>query len=209
MSALVMARSGEASFSGALPLVDAAPMKIVVLGAGNLLMMDEGVGVHAVAKLLAEYEFPQEVQVLDGGTASMEMLEDLENLDLLIVVDAVYAHQAVAETIKLENDEVRAFFRRKLSPHQIGLADVLASLEFIGRAPENLVVIGVKPVELELGMELTPRIAEKLPVLVQMVVETLTDVGYPPRRKVVIPSPPAPLPQAGEGPVVSRWRDRA
>jgi hydrogenase maturation protease len=158
-------------------------MRIVVLGAGNLLMMDEGVGVHAVQRMLAAYVFPPEVSVLDGGTASMEMLEDLENLDTLIVVDAVYAHQAVAETIKLVDSEVKAFFRRKLSPHQIGLADVLASLEFIGREPKHLVVIGVKPVELELGMELTPRIEAQVPKLIQMVIDTLEELGYPAVRK--------------------------
>lgn len=158
-------------------------MHIVVLGAGNTLMMDEGVGVRVIERLLEEYDFPPEVEVLDGGTSSMEMLEDLENLDALIVVDAVYAHQPVGEVIKLVDDDVRAFFRRKLSPHQIGLSDVLASLEFMGRAPQRMVVIGVKPVELELSMELTPRIAAQVPTLMNMVVDTLADFGVPPRRK--------------------------
>lgn len=158
-------------------------MHIVVLGAGNILMMDEGVGVRVIERLIAEYEFPPGVDVLDGGTASMEMLEDLENLDVLIVVDAVYAHQPVGEVIKLVDDDVKVFFRRKLSPHQIGLSDVLASLEFIGRAPKRMVVIGVKPVELELGMELTPRIAAQVPKMMEMVVDSLTDFGMPPRRK--------------------------
>lgn len=159
-------------------------MHVVVLGAGNTLMRDEGVGVHVIERLLAEYDFPPEVEVLDAGTSSMEMLEDLENLDALIIVDAVYAHQPVGEVIKLVDDDFKAFFRRKLSPHQIGLADVLASLEFMDRAPKRMVVIGVKPVELELSMELTPQVMAQVPKLMQMVVEALTEFGVPPRRKV-------------------------
>ncbi len=160
-------------------------MQVVVLGAGNTLMRDEGVGVFVVERMLADYDFPPQVQVFDGGTSSMEMLEDLENLDALIIIDAVYAHQAPGEVIKLVDDDFKAFFRRKLSPHQIGLADVLASLEFMGRAPKRMVVIGVKPVELELSMELTPQVAAQVPRLIEMVVETLAGFGVAPVRKAV------------------------
>jgi hydrogenase maturation protease len=158
-------------------------MRIVVLGVGNILLTDEGVGVRTIERLLAEYDFPPEVVVLDGGTASMEMLEDLENLDGLIVVDAVFANQAVGEVVKLVDDEVPAFFRRRLSPHQIGLSDVLASLELVEREPKKMIVIGVKPVSIELGLELTPTVSARVPQLMEMVLESLSGWGIEVRRK--------------------------
>ena len=170
--------------SANLPVPGVGLGKIVVLGVGNVILSDEGVGVRAIERLVAEYDLPPGVEVIDGGTASMEMLEDLENLDGLIVVDAVFAHQPEGEVVKLVGEQVPAFFRRKLSPHQIGISDVLASLEFVGRAPRQMVVCGVKPVSLELGLELTPTVAARIPDLVALVVESLTEMGAAPSRKV-------------------------
>jgi len=70
------------------------------------------------------------------------------------------------------------FFRRKLSPHQIALPDVLASLELLGTMPREIVVLGVEPVSLELGMEMTPTVAEKIPKLVDMALAELAARGY-------------------------------
>ena len=69
--------------------------RVVVLGVGNILLADEGVGVHAVEALRAEYQVPAEVTLIDGGTSAMELLEDLEGLDLLIILDAVRASRRI------------------------------------------------------------------------------------------------------------------
>lgn len=159
-------------------------MRVVVLGVGNTLLMDEGVGVRVVEKLEAEYALPEGVVVIDAGTSAMEILEDLENLDLLVIADAVFAHQEPAALVKLEGDAVPAFFRRNMSPHQVGLSDVLATLEFTGRAPKTTVICGIKPVSMQLGMELTPEIAEKVPALLDMVIGELRQVGLQVERKV-------------------------
>ena len=103
-------------------------MRIVVLGVGNILLSDEGVGVRTVQKLEEDYLIPDGVEVIDGGTTGMEMLDDLGHADHLIIVDAMRSGKPPATITRLAGAEVPVFFRTKLSPHQVGLSDVLATL---------------------------------------------------------------------------------
>ena len=151
--------------------------KVVVLGVGNLILADEGVGVRVVEALDRDYSLPDGVVVIDGGTSGMELLEDLSHLDLLIVVDAIAAGKPPATLVTLRDDEVPVFFKRNLSPHAIGLSDVLASLEFMEAAPKECVIIGVQPLSMELATELTPAIAALVPTLVAQVVDELAVHG--------------------------------
>lgn len=144
-------------------------MKTVVLGIGNLIMQDEGVGVRVVEALERDHAMPAGVKLIDGGTSAMELLDELSNLDHLIVVDAINAGKPPGTLVRIEGDEVPTFFRTRLSPHQIGLPDVLASLEFLGAQPKKMVILGVQPQTMELGMELTPVVAAQVPELVNRV----------------------------------------
>src|SRR5574340_711188 len=123
-------------------------MRIVVLGVGNILLSDEGVGVRAVESLKRDYRLPPEVEVIDGGTSAMEMLDDLAHADHLVIVDAVRSGKPPATLVRIAGDDVPVFFKTKLSPHQIGLSDVLATLALTGEAPGGVTVIGVEPVSL-------------------------------------------------------------
>lgn len=152
-------------------------MRVVVLGIGNTIMGDEGVGVHAVEALRLAYTLPDFVEIIDGGTSSMELLDDLASVDLLLVVDAVNAGKPEGTLVRLAGSEVPVFFRSKLSPHQIGLSDVLASLEFVGQFPKQMVVIGLQAQNFDLGLELTPLIAARVPDLVAKVVAELAAHG--------------------------------
>jgi hydrogenase maturation protease len=152
-------------------------MRVVVLGIGNILLSDEGVGVRAVERLEADYALPPEVALIDGGTCGMEMLDQLENLDALIVVDCVRHGQPPATPVLLKGEAVPVFFKTKLSPHQVGLSDVLASLEFTGRAPKYTVIVGIQPASMDTGLELTPAVAARLPELLEMTVAELRGLG--------------------------------
>lgn len=152
-------------------------MKVVVLGVGNVILTDEAVGVRVVEALERDYALADGVTVIDGGTSGMELLEDLSHLDLLIVVDAIAAGKPPATLITLRGDEVPVFFKRNLSPHAIGLSDVLASLEFMEAAPQECVIIGVQPLSMELATDMTPEIAALVPTLVQQVVDELAAHG--------------------------------
>ena len=159
------------------PHVFGASLRTVILGIGNTILSDEGVGVHAAEALRAAYALPEGVEVIDGGTAGMELLDPLSGVDLLVVLDAVKAKRAPGTVILLTGKEVPVFFRGKLSPHQVSICDVLASLEFAGNPPKDLVLVGCEPLSLELGTELTPTVAEKVPVMVATAVEQLAVRG--------------------------------
>jgi hydrogenase maturation protease len=158
-------------------------MHVVVLGIGNILLSDEAVGVRAVEALSASYDLPHNVEVIDGGTSAMELLDELANASLLIVVDAVYAGKAPGETVRLAGAEVPVFFRSKLSPHQISLSDVLASLEFAGQLPAETVILGVQPQSFALSLDMTPLVASRVPMLVDMVVAELRNHGIDARSR--------------------------
>lgn len=152
-------------------------MRVVVLGIGNILLSDEGVGVRVIERLEQRWCLPAEVEVIDGGTCGMEMLEQLEDLDALIVVDCVRFGQPPATPVLLKGDDVPVFFKTKLSPHQVSLSDVLASLEFTNRAPKRTVIIGMQPASMELGMELTPAVAARVDELLDMTLAELRASG--------------------------------
>lgn len=158
-------------------------MKAVVLGVGNVILADEGVGVRVVEALERDYTVPEGVTIIDAGTSGMEMLDDLSHLDFLLIVDAIAAGKAPGELVQLRGDAVPVFFRRNLSPHGIGLSDVLAALEFLGAEPKETVILGVQPTSLDLSTELTPAIAARVPELVAQVVDELTQRGLAPTRK--------------------------
>lgn len=152
-------------------------MRGVVLGVGNVILADEGVGVRVVEALERDYVLPAGVVAIDAGTSGMEMLEDLSGLDFLLVVDAVNDGKPPGTPIRLAGDDVPVFFRRNLSPHGIGLSDVLAALEFMGAEPKETLILGVQPASMALSTELTPVIAARVPELVAQVVDELQQRG--------------------------------
>lgn len=158
-------------------------MRTVVLGIGNIILSDEGVGVRAAEALQERYDLPGDIEVIDGGTAGMELLGPLTGTDFLLVLDAIKAGRPPGTLVKLAGDEVPVFFRSKLSPHQVSISDVLAGLEFSGDPPGDLVLIGVEPASLELGLDLTPAIAACVPEMVRMAVEELAARGVELREK--------------------------
>jgi hydrogenase maturation protease len=153
-------------------------MRAVVLGVGNIILTDEGAGVRAVEALERGWKLPENVLAIDGGTSGMEMIEELSNLDFLIILDVVKTGAAPGTVVKIAGDDIPVFFRKKLSPHQIALPDVLASLELLDTMPKEIVVLGVEFISLELGMEMTPTVAEKVPVLAAMAAAELAARGY-------------------------------
>lgn len=155
-----------------------SPRRAVLLGVGNILLTDEGVGVRAVERFGERYVLPEGVEILDGGTSAMEMLDELENLDLLVVVDCVRVGRPPASVVVLTGDEVPAFFRQRLSPHQVGLSDVFATMLLTGRAPQAIVVIGVQPVAIELSMSLTPEVEAVMPEVLDAIHANFEANGY-------------------------------
>ncbi|MBL8718571.1 MAG: HyaD/HybD family hydrogenase maturation endopeptidase [Myxococcales bacterium] len=145
--------------------------RIVVLGVGNLLMADEGLGVRCVERLAGDARLPQFVRLVDGGTSTHELLEDLEDLDGLVIVDAVVTGAPPGTVVRLEGTEVPFAFSHKLSPHQHGINDLLATLTLLGRAPRQVVLLGVVPVSLTLSMDLSAEVEALMPGLMTRVTD--------------------------------------
>lgn len=153
--------------------------KTAVLGVGNLLLSDEGIGVHVAKKLLAEYSFPDNVDVYDGGvTGMMGLLPIIEESDRLIVIDAIDGPGKPGELYRYTLDDFRLFIPKKLSAHDVGLLECLTIAEVNGRSPETVTVIGVKPKDIKTySMDLTSVISSKVGDLAGMVMEELRAMG--------------------------------
>ncbi len=163
---------------------------LLVLGLGNLLLEDDGVGAAAVALLLDRYEVPRGVRVLDGGTLGLSLLPYLETADAVILIDAVRADGPPGSLVRLDGDDVPPAVVTRLSPHQVGVADLLDGARWLGRYPDRLVLLGVVPESMELVVGLSPRVYAALPQLIEQVVGEASSVGFVFRLKCTDETPP-------------------
>ena len=147
--------------------------KITVLGIGNILLTDEGVGIHILNKLLNEYQFPPEVKLLDGGNLGMGLLTFIEGSDKLLIIDAISGEGEPGTIYEFAGDKVLAYFRNKISAHELGIQEILATLEVIGKPITETVVVGVQPLSFEIGLELTPTVSSKVDSIVEKSLATL------------------------------------
>jgi hydrogenase maturation protease len=156
----------------------------VVVGVGNPLMGDDGLGLAALEILRAEWVFDPAVSLLDGGTWSMNLLPQMEDAERLLLLDAIRAGQPSGTVVRLERDEIPRLFTTKLSPHQIDLREVLALAEWRGTLPTATVAMGVEPERVALGTELSPPVRAALPRLVMQIVRQLEVWGHHARPAV-------------------------
>jgi hydrogenase maturation protease len=149
----------------------------VVIGCGNLLGGDDGIGLVALEALRA-WDLPPEVELADGGTWGLNLLPLIEGAKRLLLLDAVAAGEPPGTLIVLERDAIPRFLATKLSPHQIDLREVLAIAEFRGTLPAETVVVGLQPARLELSTTLSPAVAERVDDLVQLAAHWLEHWGH-------------------------------
>jgi hydrogenase maturation protease len=154
-----------------------APSHLFVLGVGNILLSDEGLGVRAVERLAAAYDLPANVEVLDGGTLGLDLLPRLEGVEALLLVDAVKAGGQPGALTRLEGDAIQMALAVKMSVHQVGLQELLAVSAFQGTRPSQIVLWGMEPATIEWGLELSPRVAARLDALVEAVAQELRAWG--------------------------------
>lgn len=143
--------------------------QLLVLGLGNTIMSDDGVGPKVIEQLQKKDSLPAGVTLLDGGTLGLDLLPFLENVKRLIIIDAVEIAQPAGTVVRLCGDEVPMALETKLSPHQMGMKDLLAVARLMGQLPEEIVLIGVQPLLLEMGTELTQPVMAALPEMITLV----------------------------------------
>jgi hydrogenase maturation protease len=169
--------------------------RIVVLGVGNLLWADEGFGVRCVEALGEGWDLPPDVAVMDGGTLGLALVPDLLDATHVLLFDAVAHRGEPGALIVARDDEVPALMGgNKMSLHQVGMNDILASLELLGHKPGHFTVVGIKPVQLaDYGGSLTEQVRAQVPAALQLGVDELRRWGVDvrprsggPARDVVI-----------------------
>ena len=144
--------------------------KDLILGVGNLLLSDEGLGIHAVRRLLELKILPEEVEIVDGGTAGLALMVYLEGVNHLVIIDAVETGGPPGTIVRLAGDRIPAYMALKISPHEITLPDFLAAAKLRDLYPNDVVVWGMQPGSLEVGIDLSPVVAEHLDELVDNVI---------------------------------------
>jgi hydrogenase maturation protease len=171
---------------------------VVVVGLGNLLLRDDGVGVRAVRALEREFLAPPGVRVLDGGTLGLALLGELADAGALVLVDAVASDDPPGALVRLSGDDVEPAVRGRLSPHQVGVADLLDALRLLGRLPSSTHLLGLTPATIELGVELSPAVEAALPALVAAIASELALLDRPlvprPPEGAAVPADARPLP---------------
>ena len=143
--------------------------QITILGIGNTLYTDEGLGVHALAALQEKYGMDQQVELVDGSTDGMSLLGPVEDTDYLIVIDAINAGKDGGHIIELHGNDIPAYYGIKMSIHQLGFQEVLLASKLRERYPKNIVMIGMQPTSLELGIGLSETNEAQLPELIKLV----------------------------------------
>lgn len=145
---------------------------ILVLGLGNILLRDEGVGVRVI-EAMQKMNLPPDVELFDGATAGLDLLDVLADRRKVIVIDAMDGEAAPGTVVRLQPSDLAPQSSAGLSLHEIGLLETLITAERLGIRPEEVVVLGVKPKDLSHGLDLSPEIAELVPRIVDMVLAEL------------------------------------
>ena len=151
-------------------------MDVLVLGIGNVLLTDEGIGVRALKELERRYSFSDNVELMDGGTAGIELLRHIRKRQHLIIIDAMAFDQEPGTVMRVEGEDVPAAFRTRISPHQLGLSDLLAAAMLTNELPKNLVLFGVEPGSIDIGLELTDAVEASLTKLIGAVTDELRSI---------------------------------
>jgi hydrogenase maturation protease len=154
-------------------------MAILVMGLGNLLMSDDGLGSRVISELETRFAPRAGVILLDGGTLGLDLLPRLEGIDRLLIIDALQMGAEPGAVFRLEGEEVPRAFANKLSVHQMGLQDLLAVAELQGHLPAELVVIGAQSALIEMRMELSAQVSAAFDEVIRQVLVQLETWGEP------------------------------
>lgn len=150
----------------------------LVIGIGNMLLRDEGVGVRVVSELARGFadggpSFPPGTRFVDGGTLGLELLPMIQDASILVLVDAVNLRRPPGSVAVYRSDAIEGMLAGHVSPHQVGVADLVAAARLLGVLPEATSLVGIQPASIEIGLELTAAVEEAVPVAMELIREEL------------------------------------
>lgn len=150
---------------------------IVVLGVGNILLTDEGLGVHVVEALKANYTFTPQISLIDGGTMGMELLTYMRGMKKILLIDAVNGGEAPGTIYEFPHRELEQYFTDHISVHEVGMQDILRIRAIQENPLEDAIVIGVEPESLDVGFEPSAPVQKALPEVKDRVLRVLREWG--------------------------------
>ncbi len=151
--------------------------KILVLGVGNILLGDEGAGVRAVEMMQDLYDFTDNVEFIDGGTAGFELISFLDDKTDLFIFDAIVDDSKPGTVKRFNLENPPAFFQNRISPHQLGLSEMLSTAALTDDLPANITLFGIVPKTVDTGMELTGPVRAGVELMVDMAIDELKTFG--------------------------------
>jgi hydrogenase maturation protease len=150
---------------------------LLVLGLGNVLLGDDGLGVAAVAKLERDFDLPPGVRAADGGTLGLALLGLIGESDHLILVDAIREDARAGSLVRIDGDNVAPAVRERLSVHQVGVADLLDAARLTGCYPLSVTLLGLVPEKIDLTLERSEAVERGLNALVEAIVQEASVLG--------------------------------
>jgi hydrogenase maturation protease len=165
-------------------VIEDKPPRIAVIGLGNVLLGDDGFGPFVVGQLATQWDVPESVTLIDGGTPGLGLVTLLADCDEAILVDCVAATGCPGELRSYTDEELRTLpLKPRVSPHDPAVQEALAITQLLGHGPRRVSLIGVIPEVLEVGTDLSAPVLASAPVAVALVVEALANAGAGPVRR--------------------------
>ena len=149
--------------------------RITLLGLGNILLQDEGIGVHVVQAIKDRYSLSPDVELVDGGTMGLDLLPIFQDSRKVLIIDAVDFGKPPGHVGTIEGKNIPSVLSAKLSVHHIGLSDVLFASTLMNDIPPEVCLIGIQPKNLDVGLDMTPEVRENFDTLVSMAIKKLAD----------------------------------
>ncbi len=151
-----------------------APVPFLILGVGNTLLGDEGVGVHVI-EMMKKMEPLDNTELIDGGTALIELLHLLSNREKVIVIDAVKCGNEPGAVYRFTPRDVAILKQNQISVHQVGILEALSMAELAGWRPHEVVIFGIEPKRVDWGLELSPEVASIVPEVIKLIMNELSE----------------------------------
>ncbi len=158
-------------------------MNIAVFGIGNILLSDDGVGIHVLHKLQNEYNFSPSIELIDGGTKGLDLLPLFENRDKVLIIDAANFKKEPGTIDTVEGDNIPAFLSTKLSVHQIGLPDMLFAAKLMDIMPTETCLIGMQPLSMDTATDMSEVVSSQMDNLIEKVIGKLNEWGVDAKPK--------------------------
>jgi hydrogenase maturation protease len=155
---------------------------VCVIGLGNILLQDDAIGIHVADTIRESYRFEPQIDLLDGGTAGLDLLPVIEGYEKVLFVDAVDAGRPPGAIVIIEGDAIPSFLVAQGSVHHVGLSDLLFAARMADLLPAEICLVGIQPESVDIGLEMTDIMKMRLDLLLTTVVGRLQKWGVEPVR---------------------------